>query len=284
LKSLLPDHEHGRLFSWVARLTGSKNALKGAGFFLGGALLSSIGFTFTIVLMITLLIAVVILGIIFLKVLESPEHKPAINQIFSKSTAINRLSIARLFLFGARDVWFVIALPVYLQSQLLWSYWQVGSLMALWVVGYGLIQAFAPKIISMGKSNKLSSEVGGSTLVFWGILLVAVPATMAIALSVYKSSDLVILVGLIPFAFLFAINSSVHSYLILSFAQRDRVSLDVGFYYMANAGGRLLGTLLSGFMYQKFGLASCLFVSSGMLIASTLAAHSLPQITSSNNN
>ncbi|HAZ79381.1 MAG TPA: MFS transporter [Porticoccaceae bacterium] len=281
LKSLLPDNAHGRLFTWVARLTGSKNALKGMGFFLGGTLLSSVGFTFTIMLMMMLLIAILVLGLVFFKVLENAEHKPAINQILSKSTAINRLSIARLFLFGARDVWFVIALPVYLQSQLLWSYWQVGSLMALWVVGYGLIQAFAPKIITMGRSNKLSTAVDGRTLVFWGILLVTIPAAIAIALMVCERSDLVILVGLVPFAFLFAINSSVHSYLILSFAQRDRVSLDVGFYYMANAGGRLLGTLLSGFLYQEFGLSSCLFVSSGMLIASTLAAHSLPKITSS---
>ena len=68
------------------------------------------------------------------------------------------------------------------------------------------------------------------------------------------------------FGALFAVNSAVHSYLILSFSSGDRVTLDVGFYYMANAAGRLLGTLLSGLCYQIGGVALCLAVAAIMLV------------------
>jgi hypothetical protein len=48
--------------------------------------------------------------------------------------------------------------------------------------------------------------------------------------------------------------------------------MDVGFYYMANAGGRLLGTVLSGLTYQLGGLSLMLGVATVMVGLSTLAA------------
>ena len=258
----------------MAALTGSKNALKGVGFFLGGALLTGIGFRNAVLVMVVGLAVVWLLSLVLLKRdLGKATSKPKFRDILSKSRAINVLSAARMFLFGARDVWFVVALPVFLASQLGWSFWQVGGFMAVWIIGYGIVQSLAPWI-----TGKRSQRVpDGRSAMSWALLLAGIPALMAGLLDMGVSPGPVLVVGLMVFGAVFAINSSLHSYLIISYAGRDGVSLDVGFYYMANAMGRLLGTLLSGWVYQTYGLASCLWISAGLVGLAAAASMALPR-------
>ncbi len=258
IKQLVAADNQSRLFTWVALLTGSKNALKGVGFFLGGALLAAFGFTQAIVLMATLLALVWVLGLLVLtQDLGKAKNKPKFGDVFSKSRALNFLSAARLFLFGARDIWFVVALPVFLTSHLGWDFWQTGGFLASWIIGYGLVQSVAPHILR----TKTRATPGGSAAVVWASLLALVTTLLAAALSISGSASYVLIIGLLVFGVVFAINSSLHSYLIVSYANNDGVSLDVGFYYMANALGRLVGTLLSGYLYQQGGLTLCLWGS-----------------------
>ncbi|PYF83174.1 MULTISPECIES: organoarsenical effux MFS transporter ArsJ [Marinomonas] len=281
IKTLVPKNASGTLYKWVALLTGSKNALKGVGFFLGGFLLSTIGFHNAILAMAIALAIVWLASLYLLRAdLGKAKNKPKFSQMFSKSTEINILSAARLFLFGARDVWFVIAVPVYLSSQFGWDHWRVGSFLALWVIGYGIVQSLAPHIT--GKTKQQAPT--GAQAKFWAILLAAIPATIAIGLESVDQALWILLSGLILFGVVFAVNSSLHSYLIVHYASEDGVSLDVGFYYMANAMGRLIGTMLSGWIYQDFGLIACLWVSCGFLILASVISFWLPQkITSSEN-
>lgn len=274
IKLLLPDNQQAALYRWVAALTGSKNALKGVGFFLGGALLTAIGFRNAVLVMVVGLAVVWLLSLVLLKRdLGKATSKPKFRDIFSKSRAINVLSAARMFLFGARDVWFVVALPVFLASQLGWSFWQVGGFMAVWIIGYGIVQSLAPWI-----TGKRSQRVpDGRSAMSWALLLAGIPALMAGLLDMGVSPGPVLVVGLMAFGAVFAINSSLHSYLVISYAGRDGVSLDVGFYYMANAMGRLLGTLLSGWVYQTYGLASCLWISAGLVGLAAAASMALPR-------
>ncbi|MDZ4297644.1 MAG: organoarsenical effux MFS transporter ArsJ [Moraxellaceae bacterium] len=274
IKLLVPDDQQSALYTWVARLTGSKNALKGVGFFLGGALLTILGFTGAVLTMAVTLGAVWVASLMLLKKdLGKASVKPKFRELFSKSPAINALSAARLFLFGARDVWFVIALPVYLSATLGWDFWAVGSYLAVWVIGYGFVQAFAPHIT--GKANGRVPD--GKSAGLWAFALAGLPAAIAIALVANLSALWVITIGLMLFAVLFAVNSSLHSYLIVSYAKSDGVSLDVGFYYMANAMGRLIGTLLSGWVFQQWGLEACLWVSSAFILAAALISIKLPR-------
>ena len=263
LKLLLPEDAQGALYKWVAILTGSKNALKGVGFFLGGLLLTQLGFQGAVAAMAAVLAAIWLLSLFLLKRdLGKSKFKPKFKDLFSKSAAINKLSAARLFLFGARDVWFVIALPLYLATEFQWSQTSIGSFLALWVIGYGAVQAFAP-LLTGKKSGKVP---GAASAVGWAIALCAVPLLISLGMQ-YSASPLQVLIGgLMLFGAIFAVNSSLHSYLIVSLAGRDGVSLDVGFYYMANAMGRLLGTVLSGWVYQVAGLHACLWISSGFLL------------------
>ncbi|UTW46129.1 organoarsenical effux MFS transporter ArsJ [bacterium SCSIO 12696] len=272
VKFLLPEHAQGKLYKWVAILTGSKNTLKGAGFFLGAGLLALLGFQQAMLAMAIALAVVWVISLTCLgKDLGRASNKPKFRQVFSKSRAINILSVARLFLFGARDVWFVVALPVYLSSVLEWSHWTVGSFLACWVIGYGIIQASAPAITGQRAANTGNSR----QVVAWGIPLALSAAIMALALHWGSPPAPTLIIGLMLFGALFAINSSLHSYLIVSFANRDSASLDVGFYYMANAMGRLIGTLLSGWVYQSAGLQACLWLSAGFLFISVVAASRL---------
>jgi predicted MFS family arabinose efflux permease len=263
LKLLLPEDAQGALYKWVAILTGSKNALKGVGFFLGGLLLTQLGFQGAVAAMAAVLAAIWLLSLFLLKrELGKSKFKPKFKDLFSKSAAINKLSAARLFLFGARDVWFVIALPLYLATEFQWSQTSIGSFLALWVIGYGAVQAFAP-LLTGKKSGKVP---GAASAVSWAIALCAVPLLISLGMQ-YSATPLQVLIGgLMLFGAIFAVNSSLHSYLIVSLAGRDGVSLDVGFYYMANAMGRLLGTVLSGWVYQVAGLHACLWISSGFLL------------------
>jgi MFS transporter, APGE family, 1-arseno-3-phosphoglycerate exporter len=276
IKYLIPGQDqHGKLYKWVAFLTGSKNSLKGAGFFLGASLLTLFSFQQSMQFMIAGLLAILLLSLLLLHGdIGKSKQKPKFSQLFSKSPAINSLSAARLFLFGARDVWFVVALPVYFQSSLDWSHTQVGSFMAIWIIAYGIIQGIAPKITHL-KKNHIPD---GFTALFWALLLMTLPALIAWQLyfPIVDNNELIIVVGLMLFGAVFAINSSVHSFLILAYSREDGVSLDVGFYYMANAMGRLLGTVLSGAIYQWQGLEACLIASSLFLFVTVIISFSLP--------
>ena len=276
VKALVPaDAKQGSLYKLVAILTGSKNALKGVGFFLGGALLTWLGFALALwtmagVLLLTLLTCVLALP----RDIGRAKEKVGFRGMFSMSPAVNILSAARFFLFGARDVWFVVGLPVFLYDQLGWSFMQVGGFLALWVIGYGFVQAAAPALTGV-RSKKRSPT--GSAAVMWTFLLAIVPAGMALAFWFGVDSRTVIIAGLAVFGFVFAINSAVHSYLILSYSDGDKVALNVGFYYMANAGGRLAGTVLSGWLFQFAGLPGCLWMSAAMAAIAGLISIRLPR-------
>jgi len=246
VKTLLPQNGNtdSQLFKLIAILTGSKNALKGFGFFLGALLLQWLEFRGALAILSGSLFVVLIISIFLLPAgLGKTKNKSKFTQVFSKSPAINWLSAARFFLFGSRDVWFVVALPVYLYSVFEWDFMQVGTFLAIWVIGYGIVQASAPKLIRHSHHNK---GPDGSTAKFWAFVLALFPAAIALGLYTEFQSQIILISGLIIFGFVFAINSAVHSYLIVALSEQDNVSMNVGFYYMANAGGRLTGTVLSG--------------------------------------
>ncbi|GAB3470531.1 organoarsenical effux MFS transporter ArsJ [Azotobacter salinestris] len=273
IKLLVAEGQQGTLYRWVALLTGSKNALKGVGFFLGGALLAWLGFAGAVLGMAALLALIWLASLATLKKdLGKAKNKPRFRDLLSKSRAINILSAARLFLFGARDVWFVVALPVYLASSFGWDFWQVGGFLAVWVIGYGIVQSFAPHL-----TGKRRGQVPDGRAAFaWALSLAGLPALIALGLGTPLSAQAVLIGGLLLFGVLFAVNSSLHSYLIVSYAKEDGVSLDVGFYYMSNALGRLLGTLLSGWVFQAWGLTACLWVSSLFVLLAALISLGLP--------
>ncbi|WP_420820569.1 organoarsenical effux MFS transporter ArsJ [Shewanella japonica] len=274
IKTLVPAGAESKLYQWVAILTGSKNALKGVGFFLGGALLSLFGFQVAILIMALALLLVWIFSVVSLKSeMGKATAKPKFTEIFSKSSTINYLSAARLFLFSARDVWFVVALPVYLASQFNWDHWYVGGFLATWVIGYGAVQSFAPYFTG----KKQGKVPDGKSAFVWAGILAIIPGLIALALVSDWHSQTVLIGGLLIFGGLFAVNSSMHSYLIVSYADQDGVSLDVGFYYMANAMGRLIGTLLSGWVFQQYGLEACLWISSGFIALAAVISLKLPQ-------
>ncbi len=253
----------GALFRLVAILTGSKNALKGVGFFLGAALLSWLGYDAALWSMATLIaIALVAVAVLLDEDIGRAKTKPAITSILSKSSEINRLSAARFFLFGSRDIWFVVALPVFLDEVLGWSFEEIGAFLAAWVIGYGVVQSFAPRLLRRSLAG-VDAEIGAAQT--WALLLVGISAAIAIAVAFDVAVTTSVIGGLIVFGFVFAVNSSLHSYLILAYSRGDDVSLDVGFYYSANAAGRLVGTLLSGVLYLWGGLEAALWGSAGFV-------------------
>ena len=274
LKFIVKDgdraREHSRLFTWVAVLTGSKNALKGVGFFVGGALLTWAGFSSALWLMAGALFLVLCLGLLLITdQLGTLRQKTPLRSILSKSPAINRLSLGRFFLFGARDIWFVVGLPLYLYEVLDWSFEGVGAFMACWVIGYGVVQSVAPRFVARGGRVIASAR-------FWALALVLVTMAIACATSFGLHPELAILVGLAVFGVVFAINSSIHSFLILAYTDDREVALDVGFYYSANAAGRLIGTLVSGLAYLGGGMTACLWSSAAFLLAAWFCSLMLP--------
>lgn len=273
IKLLVPGDQHGRLYQWVAALTGSKNALKGVGFFLGGALLAGLGFRGAVLGMAGVLALIWLCSLVLLtQDLGKAKAKPKFRDLLSKSKAINILSAARLFLFGARDVWFVVALPVYLSTVFGWDFWQVGGFLASWIIGYGVVQSLAPALTGRREGSVPDGRVAGA----WAAVLAVLPAAIAMALYAGLSPHVSLIGGLLAFGALFAVNSSLHSYLIVAHAQEDGVSLDVGFYYMSNAMGRLIGTLLSGWLFQVYGLSACLWVSTGFVALAAVIVLKLP--------
>ncbi len=274
IKVIVAGGGDGTLFKWVARLTGSKNALKGAGFFVGGALLAAFGFVGALVGMAGALSLVLLATVASLSGdLGRSRKKVKFTALFSKSPEINWLSAARLFLFASRDVWFVVGLPVFL-TQLGWSFYAVGAFLALWVIGYGIIQAGVPEILrTFGRGD----AIDGAAARRWAFVLLLVPIGIVVALQSGAPPGLALIVGLAVFAVVFAINSAVHSYLVLAYTDEDSVALNVGFYYMANAGGRLLGTLLSGLVFQFAGFRGCLWSSAALVLAAAVLSLKLPR-------
>lgn len=269
------NQQAGQLFKWVAWFTGSKNAMKGIGFFLGGLLLETLGFQWSLWLMAGLL-ALVLLGVVLSlpPMMGKSRASKSAKELFAKNPGINALAAARVALFGARDVWFVVGVPVYLYS-VGWTFSMVGGFLAAWTIGYGLVQALAPQLVRRSQDG-LSQEVPAARA--WSAVLALIPAGLATA--VYLDApqlQWVVVVGLSLFGFVFAVNSSVHSYLVLAYAGSEKAAEDVGFYYAANALGRFLGTLLSGLLYQWGGLIYALFGSALMLFICWLITLRLPE-------
>ena len=284
VKLLAPD-ESSSLFKWVAILTGAKNSIKGLGFLVGAILLALVGFRLSVLGMAAVL-AIILLAIVIRMPAGLPRGMkgPKFKDVLSTNQQVNLLSLARVFLFGARDVWFVVGIPVYFYAVLSdgseagnrTAFFTIGSFMAVWTILYGIIQTMAPRILSAKNAN--SAELV-SKAKNWAGLLIAFPAVLAAAVyftpNINMGLTASLILGLLIFGAIFAVNSSLHSYLILSFTTGERVTMDVGFYYMANASGRLLGTLLSGVSYQIGGLSLCLLTASVMLTISWLATRRL---------
>ncbi len=268
----------GRLFRWVAWFTGSKNAMKGLGFFLGGVLLEAFGFSMSLWLMagaLAIVLACVVLSLPALK--GKSKASKSVKELFGKNRGVNLLALARIGLFGARDVWFVVGVPVFLYANG-WTFPMVGAFLAVWTIGYGLVQASAPAVIRRS-ADGLSNEVPAAKL--WSLMLMIVPFALAAILALAPPRpDLILVAGLCLFGVIFAVNSSVHSYLILAYAGSEKAAEDVGFYYAANAAGRFAGTLLSGLLYQWGGIGACLIGSGVMLATCWLATQALPKTPS----
>lgn len=265
----------GQLFRWVAFFTGSKNAMKGAGFFLGGLLLEALGFRGALWAMAAAL-AVILAGVLLSlpPLMGKAKASKSAKELFAKNRGVNLLAAARVFLFGARDVWFVVGLPVFLYASG-WTFTMVGGFLALWTIGYGVVQASAPALVRRSPDG-LSTEVPAARL--WSLALAALPALLAAGLVVgLPRPDPVVVAGLLAFGFVFAVNSSVHSYLILAYAGSEKAAEDVGFYYAANAAGRFIGILASGLLYGIGGLLACLVGSAVMLAACWAMTLLLPE-------
>src|ERR1700733_1395919 len=258
------DQGSGQLFRWVAWFTGSKNATKGFGFFVGGFLLQAIGFRPALWLMAVVL-ALVLLGVVtsLPRQLGKAKASKSFKELFAKTRAINLMAAARVFLFGSRDVWFVVALPVFLYG-FGWQYMQVAGFVAIWTIAYGAVQALAPSFVARSRDG-LSCEVPAARA--WGAVLTVIPVVLALLLTepAIGRPDLVLVIGLLVFGFVFAVISSAHSYLILAYVGSEKAAEDVGFYYAANAAGRLVGILLSGVLTQVGGMQACLWGSAVML-------------------
>ncbi|WP_019953955.1 organoarsenical effux MFS transporter ArsJ [Yoonia vestfoldensis] len=279
VKILAPE---AGLFRWVALLTGSKNAVKGCGFLLGAALLATLGFTVAVLAMAAVL-AVILCAVLAFMPSGLPKGRKGakFTELFSKSHNVNWLSAARVFLFGARDIWFVVGIPIYFYAVLSDgtiagnrnAFFMIGTFMAVWIILYGAVQAAAPKLLR-ADARPAAELIGAARN--WAWALAAVPAILTSAAVLSTGPQiwltLVLVAGLLVFGAIFAVNSALHSYLILSFSKAERVTMDVGFYYMANAAGRLLGTLLSGLTYQAGGLPLMLGTATVMVALSALAA------------
>lgn len=277
VKLVVADENQGLLFKWIAILTGSKNALKGFGFLLGGVMLSWLGFEISLWSMAALLAVVLVLALTSMRAdLGKAKSTIAKRDLFSKSREINILSAARIFLFASRDVWFVVGIPIYLYDTLAWRFDQVGGFMATWIIGYGCVQALVPRLLQSVRDTESAARAATR----WGFTLATLPALIATALQIggtHAMTPWALIGGLLIFGVVFAVNSSLHSYLIVAYSDHDKVALNVGFYYMANAAGRFGGTLLSGLIYQWAGLHACLWMSAAMVLIAAAIATLLPR-------
>lgn len=272
VKLLVPDKarsgDGGTLFRWVARLTGAKNTIKGIGFFVGAALLGTVGYSTGLWLM-ALVLLVILLGAILLMPDGLPKGKAVpLGDAFRTNDLVTRLSLARLFLFASRDAWFVIALPIFLTTLVVdlfgWrsvdAFFAVGGFMASWVIAYGFVQSNAPEWLADSRQDAFAAT--RATLQQGVLLAIVLFVATGLMMGLHQAAPglalLVLLLVLIVFGAVFALNSSLHSFLILAFSGENRVSQDVGLYYMANALGRLLGTVSSGIAYTMGGITMAL--------------------------
>ena len=282
---ILAPQDDSILFKWVAVLTGSKNAVKGLGFLLGAALLAWFGMQTAVLAMAAVLFIILIAVLIRMpRGLPAGRKDAKFKDVFSKNANVNWLSFARIFLFGARDVWFVVGIPIYFYAVLSdgtvagnrQAFFMIGTFMALWIILYGVVQANAPRLLQ-AKERSLDSLISAARR--WGAMLIGIPALLALAVALTPQPvfwlTALIVIGLLVFGAVFAVNSSLHSYLILAFSTGDRVTMDVGFYYMANAAGRLLGTVLSGLSYQIGGLPLCLGCAAALLVLNVVGVSKL---------
>ena len=273
----------GQLYRWVSILTGSKNAIKGVGFFVGALLLTLVGFQPALLILGGLVLTALLLAASLIRGdLGTANKKVKFSQLFSRNRAVNLLAAARIFLFAARDVWFVVGLPVFFISVLGWDFWLAGGFMAVWTIGYGVVQAATPRLIRPGADGR--GEPDGRTATLLAFALAAFPTGIALALMNGVAPVLAVVGGLLAFGAIFALNSAVHSFLILAFTDSDKVAMNVGFYYMANAMGRLAGTVLSGLLYQlgvqsgpNGGLVACLWASVAFVLTAGLISLLLPR-------
>ena len=288
VKLLAPKEDDG-LFRWVALLTGSKNAVKGLGFLLGAALLALAGFQAAVLGMAAALAAILVAVLIGMPAgLPAGRKDAKFREVLSKNRNINWLSFARVFLFGARDVWFVVGIPIYFYAVLSdgteagnrAAFFIIGTFMAVWIILYGAVQACAPSLLRAASLGEAAMVASART---WATALIAVPAALALLTALAGAPapwlTAALIAGLLVFGAIFAVNSALHSYLILAFTEDSRVTMDVGFYYMANAAGRLLGTVLSGASYQLGGLPLCLGTAAAMVGLSALGAARLRPVT-----
>lgn len=275
---IISGNTEGRLYRWVTLLTGSKNALKGIGFFVGAGLLSLIGFQNAVLTLILFIAFALVLAALWIRGgLGDTKRKAKLTQLYSRNHGVNLLSIARFFLFGARDIWFVVAVPVFLSTVIGWKFWQSGAFMASWVIGYGIVQASAPALLR-------KSIPTGKTAILLAFSLTILTLFIGLGIFYDLPKTPTLIAGLILFGFLFALNSAVHSFLILDYAEQDKIAMNVGIYYTANSCGRLLGTIFSGYLYQlglqingATGLAYCLFASAALLLFTGIISIFLPK-------
>ena len=273
IKSMEVDGRQG-LFYWVSWFTGSKNAMKGIGFFLGGILLTKFGFQNSLWVMAgSLGLVLLLVSFLLPKNLGTSRPSGRIKELFSKSPEVNKIALARIFLFGGRDIWFVVAIPIFLYTNG-WDFWEVGGFLAGWTVFYGLVQAIAPNIIHLTNNGK---TVSSTSILVWSISL-ALVSLFLLGIMSAKTDLLLLLSGLILFGFVFAINSSLHSFLIVAYAGSKKAAEDIGFYYAANAAGRLFGTFLSGLLFQLGGVLACLAGTTLFLIATSFVVWRLPEL------
>ncbi len=274
IKNMEVDGRQG-LFYWVSWFTGSKNAMKGIGFFLGGILLTKFGFQNSLWVMAgSLGLVLLLVSFLLPKNLGTSRPSGRIKELFSKSPEVNKIALARIFLFGGRDIWFVVAIPIFLYTNG-WDFWEVGGFLAGWTVFYGLVQAIAPNIIYVTNDGK--KTVSSTSILVWSISL-ALVALILLGIMSAKTDLLLLLSGLILFGFVFAINSSLHSFLIVAYAGSKKAAEDIGFYYAANAAGRLFGTILSGLLFQQGGVLACLAGTTLFLIATSFVVWRLPEL------
>ena len=275
IKFVVAEDSQSTLFKWVAILTGSKNALKGIGFFVGGLLYSLTDFQTSLYILAAVVVTALVSTAILMKGdLGTANKKAKFSQMFSNNPAVNMLAAARVFLFASRDVWFVVGLPVFLSTVLRWEFWQVGGFLAVWIIGYGFVQACAPAILRRIYHDGHTPD--GKTATWLAFILAVFPAGIALALWGGIDPTWVVVGGLIAFGVAFAMNSAVHSYLILAYTDSSKVAMNVGFYYMANACGRLAGTVLSGVLYYYFDLIGCLWACVILTVATGLVSRFLP--------
>lgn len=259
---------HG-LLRLVAWMTGSKNTTKGLGFFVGGALLATVGFRWTNAGMAVLL-TTLLLGAFLLLPPMAGKAKATLRSVTTQPAPVRWLAAARLFLFGSRDAWFSIALPLFLASTQQWPAPLVGTFLSVWVIGYGVVQAATPRLVRPRDPQHGAALVANVT----ATLLVPLLAT-ALLLPTSLPTDLVLVVGLCVYGAVFALDSSLHSWLVLAVAGGDGTVERVGFYYAANSIGRLVGTVASGALFAaagegSTGLQGCLLAAAGMVALATL--------------